>query len=283
VANAFVDDKYIRLIIDDETARGYVSSMGRPRKRGVQTELHLPKLDKNGQHRGGARLHAGRPTKGEHAGASHAARPAVNRRQPQHITLRVTSELGWLRRLDMYAAVRGALRTVLGRHEDFRIVHLSLQNTHLHLIVEANDQACLANGLRAFQISAARRLNAAYSRRRRIERTGRVFTDRYHAEPLGSVRQVRSALAYVINNWRRHRDDDGAFTLLGSKLDPYASGLAFHAWREGVPREPALPTGYEPPPVSAPRCWLINYGLAKTTAISMLEVPGPRKIRTVDA
>lgn len=257
--------------------------MGRARKHHVQTELHLPKLDKNGQHRGGARPHAGRPTKGEHAGSSHAARPAVNKRQPQHITLRVTSELGWLRRLDMYAAVRGALRTVLGRHADFRIVHLSLQNTHLHLIVEASDQACLANGLRAFQISAARRLNAAYSRRRRTERAGRVFTDRYHAEPLGSVRQVRNALAYVINNWRRHRDDDGAFTLLGGKLDPYASGLAFHAWRERVPRELAPPKGYEPPPVSAPESWLIRHGLAKTTSISMLEVPGPRKIRTVDA
>ncbi len=256
--------------------------MGRPRKRHVQVELQLPKLDKNKQRRGGYRPGAGRKPNGERAGASHATRAPIKQRNPQHVTLRVANDLGWLRRLDMYAAVRRALRTVLARHEAFRVVHLSLQNTHLHLIVEANDQTALANGLRAFQISAAKRLNAAYSRRRRVQRSGRVFTDRYHCENLDSVRQVRNALAYVINNWRRHRDDDGAYTLLEGRLDPYASGLAFRGWREAIPPDVPLPEGYEVPPVSPATTWLLNQGLQKTTTISMFEVPGPRKIAVVD-
>jgi len=186
--------------IDEVTTTDQLCRMGRPRKRHVQVELQLPKLDKNKQRRGGYRPGAGRKPNGERAGASHATRAPIKQRNPQHVTLRVANDLGWLRRLDMYAAVRRALRTVLARHEEFRVVHLSLQNTHLHLIVEANDQTALANGLRTFQISAAKRLNAAYSRRRRVQRSGRVFTHRYHCENLDSVRQVRNALAYVIND-----------------------------------------------------------------------------------
>jgi len=256
--------------------------MGRPRKRHVQTELHFPKLDKNNQHRGGSRPGAGRKPNGDRAGASHERRNAVNKRHPQHITLRVTDEIGWLRRLDMYAAIRLALLTVLVRRDQFRIVHVSVQNTHLHLIVEASDRKCLANGIRAFQISAAKRLNAAYSRRRRVARSGRVFADRYHCESLDSVRQVRNAVAYVLNNWRRHRDDDGTYTLLGGRLDPYASGLVFRGWREQIPKDAPLPRDYEAPPVSGPATWLLDRGLLKASPIGMTEVPGPRKIAAVD-
>ena len=258
--------------------------MVRPRKRHVQTVMQFKHRDKNGQRRGGYRPNAGRKPTGASAGASHAARSPISARHPQHVTLRVTPRVGWLRRLDMYAAVRCALRVVLPRAADFRIVHISLQNTHLHLIVEASDHEQLANGMRAFQISAAKRINAAYSRRRRVTHRGRVFTDRYHIEDLGSVRQVRNALAYVINNWRRHRDDAGAFSLLDGRLDPYASGLAFSGWRDVVPPDAwELPKDYEPPPVSHARTWLINEGWKRAKPIGMLEVPGPRKIVSVDA
>ena len=59
-------------------------------------------------------------------------------------------------------------------HEDcIRIIHLSIQRTHLHLIVEANDRDALSSGMQSFEISAARRIN------RVCKRSGRVFTDRY--------------------------------------------------------------------------------------------------------
>ncbi|MEO6772766.1 MAG: transposase [Kofleriaceae bacterium] len=258
--------------------------MARPRKRHVQTSFLYKKLDKNGQHRGGSRRNAGRKRTGDFA--SHVSRAAIDKRHPQHVTLRVVPEVGWLRRLDTYAAVRHALRTVLARHEKFRIVHVSVQNTHVHLLVEAEDKRSLADGMRAFQISAAKLINAVYSRRRRLteRRRGRVFADRYFAEDIGSVRQVRNTLSYVLNNWRRHRDDTGSYSLFEGRLDPYASGLAFTGWRELVPDgERRLPRGYEPPEVSAPRTWLLGIGWTRATTISMFETPGPRKVRRVDA
>jgi REP element-mobilizing transposase RayT len=63
----------------------------------------------------------------------------------------------------VYRVVREATLTT-ARREDFRIVHLSIQRTHIHLLVEANDKRALAAGLQGFQISAAKHLNAAISK-----------------------------------------------------------------------------------------------------------------------
>jgi putative transposase len=185
----------------------------------------------------------------------------------------------------MYRAIRRALQKVIVSQPAFRIVHFSLQNTHIHLICEANDKRVLAKGMQGFQISAARHLNAAISRRRRKQHTGSVFTDRYHAEDLGSVRQVRNAIAYVLNNWRRHHvDSTSVFQLFSGRLDPYASGLAFHGWRETVPeRDQVYPPDYEAPPTSEPTTWLLGQGWTRAKSISMFEVPGPNPTRRVDA
>ncbi len=242
------------------------------RKRHVQ--LELPKLDKNGQRRGGARPNAGRKPKGQRAGSPHKVRPALDPRHPQHVTIRCVAAVGWLRRLDTYRAVRRALTTSIANHRDFRVVHVSVQNTHVHLLVEATDRGALISGMQGFQISAARHINRALSRRQHRERRGQVFADRYHSEDLGSVRQVRNALAYVLNNWRKHRDDRGRYTLLDGRLDPYASGLAFDGWREALPDPPP---SYEPPPLRSPATWLLAHGWKRAAPVSVFEIPSRRR------
>ena len=258
----------------------------RARKVHVQTELSLRTYDKNHQLRGGKREGAGRKPNGPSAMAPHDSRPVIDRRHPQHVTIRVTAAVGWLRRLDTYTAVRRALRVVIAkRHATFRIVHVSVQNTHIHLICEADDKDSLSSGLRSFQISAAKQLNAAISRRRRLprRRKGQVFTDRYHAEDLGTPGQVRNAIAYVLNNWRRHTvDRDALFTLAGGRLDPYASGRTFVGWRETIPppSDDDPPDGYAVPEVSEPATWLLRAGWTKSRKeISVFEVPASRTRR----
>src|SRR5215468_10646189 len=149
--------------------------------------------------RGGKRRGAGRPPKGARAGSSHQPRPYLHARHPVHVTLRVTAAVGNLRRRCVYQAIREATLTT-ARREDFRIVHLSIQRTHLHLIVEADHKAALAVGMQGFQISAAKHLNAAISRDKPKRRRGTVFPDRYHAEIITSPTQARHTLSYVMNN-----------------------------------------------------------------------------------
>jgi putative transposase len=237
-----------------------------------QLALFAPKPTK--QPRGGKRPGAGRPRKGERASERHEERPVHRARYPVHIVLRVVKAVGSLRRRRAYQAIREATRTV-ARRGDVRIVHLSVQRTHVHLLVEANDKAALSAGMQGFQISAAKHLNAAISQGRPgPRRRGSVFPDRYHAVVVTSPRQARHALSYVVNNWRKHAEDRNDVTRRGD-VDWYSSGALFSGWKEcgrtgfaqGRPRE------LEPVVVSAPRTWLLREGWMIHGAISCREVP----------
>ncbi|HEX7836782.1 MAG TPA: transposase, partial [Kofleriaceae bacterium] len=121
----------------------------RTRKRHVQQALFR---------RGGKRRGAGRKPKGARAGERHAARPEFKPYHALHVVMRVVPAVGSLRRRRMYKAMRDASITAALR-ERFRIIHISLQRTHVHMLVEADHKAALARGMQGFQISAARHIN----------------------------------------------------------------------------------------------------------------------------
>jgi putative transposase len=241
--------------------------MGRPRKRHVQQELF--------RSHGGKRKGAGRPPKGPRSSEPHAKRPALKKSEPVHVTVRVVDELAALRQRDAYRAIRRAMLKVFDR-DVFHIVAVSIQGSHVHLLVEAQDRTALARGMQAMQISAAKHLNRAFSKRRKERRRGTVFGDRYHAEVITNRRQARHALAYVLNNWRRH-GEHRVKELRGFAIDPYSSAISFDGWRE--PFEVDWPKTYEPLPVWKPRTWLLSQGWQLYGRISVAEIPGPRSRR----
>jgi len=229
--------------------------------------------------RGGKRRGAGRPPKGARAGARHKERPFLHARYPVHVSLRVVGAVGNLRRRCVYQAVREATLTT-ARREDFRIVHLSIQRTHIHLLVEANDKHALAAGMQGFQISAAKHLNAAISRDRPERRRGSVFPDRYHAEIITSPTQARHTLSYVMNNWRKHQEDR-AEPMHTWKIDWFSTAVQFPGWAE-YGDEPFFrrgPDTYDPLVVYQPRTWLLREGYKRGgPPISYREVPSaPRE------
>ena len=206
---------------------------------------------------------------------AHGVRPFHDARLPIHVVLRVTGEVGRLRRRKAYQAVRWAM-VKSAQRADFRVVHVSIQNGHIHLLCEAADRISLANGVRGLCISAARRLNVAISEDRGVKRRGRVFTDRYHATTIANPRQARNALAYVLNNWRKHREDRGARGT--AVVDPYSTGVWFPDWyeRDGTPF--VWPTGYEPMPARAPTTWLLRVGWKRCKEpVRLWEVPGGKE------
>ncbi|KAB2895698.1 MAG: hypothetical protein F9K40_15920 [Kofleriaceae bacterium] len=195
--------------------------------------------------------------------------PEVSKNRPVHVSMKTHRDVGRLRRRDAYQAVRGAVATCLGRR-DFRIVHVSIQANHIHALAEAHDKYALANGMRAFMISATRRLNALRGRK------GQVFIQRYHAVQIGSPLQARNALAYVLNNWRRHREDLDGRAQRRANVDPYSTGILFDGWKvDGRPYTFGIPPGYEPMLVHAPRSWLLTVGWRDRGLIDVRETPGP--------
>ena len=242
--------------------------MARTRKTHEQTEMAF-------RMHGGKRRGAGRPPAGPRSSEHHKVRPAHDHRHPVHVTIRVVADVTSLRQRDMYMQLREAT-IVTARREDFRIVHLSIQRNHLHLIVEADHKDALSRGLQGFSISAAKRVNAAITERTGVRRTGKVIADRFHARALTSPRAVRHALSYVLNNWRKHREGREGIPRTW-KADPFSSGPVFFGWRE-LEYSPVLwplRETYHPLIVLRPRTWLLAKGWQEHhPLISVREVPG---------
>jgi len=142
----------------------------------------------------------------------------------------------------------------------FRLVHYSVQSNHCHFIIEAPSSAVLARGMKGLCVRLARAIN----RQRGVK--GRVFADRYHEHVLRTPRETRLALAYVLNNFRKHNPaaDRVAF-------DPLASSAAFDGWKgHAVANDDGARRGVS---TVAARCWLLQAGWRKHGLISPREVP----------
>ena len=245
------------------------------RKRHLQQALRFDGKKSRKPRRGRAK--GGRPKKGERASERHKKRPAFRAYEPQHVVIRATRDIGTLRRREMYKAVRRALITTFTRRS-FRIVHLSIQGTHVHLLIEADNRDALSRGMQAFQISAAKHLNAAMMVRTGKARRGTVFVDRYHARTIRTPKQARNALAYVLNNWRKHRENRSAMSLEhGWRVDPFSTAPLFTGWRDIDTASIAWPATYEPLPVWEAKTWLLREGWKKHGLISSTEIPSDRK------
>ena len=227
--------------------------MAKPRKRHLQ--LSLPRVDRNGQRRGVGprklRVKQGRPAKGPRSSERHGKREVFRLGTPVHVVMRVLPAFRQLRNDKTYAALRAAL-LVAARRDNFRVVHISVQARHIHLLVEAPDRLTLASGMQSLQISAAKRLNAAITPRGAKRRRGSVFVDRYHAQLITSPRQARHCLAYVLNNWRHHHEDREGLAREWN-VDRYSSAVCFDGWREAWTKTWEVPADYERPAVWPPR------------------------------
>ena len=126
------------------------------------------------------------------------------------------------------------------------------------MVVEADTPTGFERGVRGLAIRVAKAVNRILGRR------GRVWSDRYHARMLRTPREVRNALIYVLNNFKKH--------LRGARgLDPCSSAPWFDGWR--------TPIGgvVEPSPVARACTWLACVGWRRRGLIDVDE--GPRPVR----
>jgi REP element-mobilizing transposase RayT len=168
------------------------------------------------------------------------------------VTLRVRQGLPSLREARLFATVRRALATASGAR--FRVLQFSVQADHVHLVVEADVATALASGLQGLAIRTAKAVNRVLGRR------GTVWGDRYHARTLTSPREVRNALVYVLQNWRKHIPN-------ARGVDGRSSAAWFDGWRAAVPRPPG------PAPVAVARTWLMRVGWRRYGPVDVREAP----------
>jgi hypothetical protein len=161
-----------------------------------------------------------------------------------------------------------ALRESLARAttHSFRVCEFSVQEDHVHLIVEAATGEALRHGLQGLAIRAARATNRALSR------AGPVWGDRHHVRALKTPRETRAAIVYVLQNWKKHI----AATARPVQVDPCSSGVWFVGWAE--PFKDLVPLSI-PRPTAWPTTWLARLGWKRGGAVGFDEAPAERRAR----
>src|SRR6185295_8434527 len=158
-----------------------------------------------------------KPAPGRRA-VPHRPRVPHLRHCPAHVTLRASSVVPSLRSGRLLLATRTALAAASTAR--FRVLHFTIQADHLHLVVEADGPTEFERGVRGLAIRVAKSVNRVLGRRGRVG-------DRYHARLLRTPREVRNALVYVLNNFKKH--------FRGARgLDPCSSAGWFDGWRTAI-------------------------------------------------
>ena len=231
-------------------------SRGSHRNHGEQGDLFLDRG------RGGKRSGAGRPKK-RGSGVSHRRRAALSAHTPVHVTMRAARGLA-LRKRAPFRAIHAGIRAAQERF-GFRVVHFSVQHDHVHLIVEADDARSLARGMQGMTIRFARGINKA------LDRSGKVFVDRYHAQQLRTPTQVRHAIRYVLSNVRKHLAENG-IRVAARFVDPFSSAPHFDGWRSSV--RLVCPPG--PDVAARARSFLLRMGWRRRGLIDPSHSPAAR-------
>ena len=201
--------------------------------------------------RGGRRRGAGRKrAPGRRPGVPHRRRPGHASRYPAHVTLRAS--IRCLRSPRVFPEARRAIGAA--SRKEFRVAHFSVQNDHVHLIVEAADRDTLSRGVWGLAIRLTRAVN------RVLRRRGSLWDDRYHVRPLRTPREVRSALVYVLQNFRKHQRR-------AAGMDPCSSARWFDGFRDWKV------SAWKAATVVAAHTWLLRVGWRRHGLIAVGERP----------
>lgn len=136
---------------------------------------------------GGVRKNAGRKREISR-GVSHREREHVSGRTPVHINFKYRTHV---RNKTTLKLLKRSISNA--RSHGLRVLHFSFQTNHVHLIVEADNNALLTLGMRSLTITFARGM-----------KMGKVQVQRYHLHVLRTIQETRNAINYVLFNQQRH-------------------------------------------------------------------------------
>lgn len=136
-----------------------------------------------------------------------------------HVTMRRVPNLPSFRQQRVGELVLRQMRRLAD--ELFQIVHFSIQNNHLHFLVEGRDREIVIRKLQGLMVSFAKRLNALLGGRR-----GKVWADRYYRRDVVTTREMHNVLRYVFGNGKKH----GEIPADAIMLDPYSTAWLFDGW-----------------------------------------------------
>jgi REP element-mobilizing transposase RayT len=201
-------------------------------------------------------------------------RPELSPDRPVHVAIRVRDGTLKLRIKKCFRIVRQAL-VAASQKIRFRLIAYSVQGNHLHLIAEADDKFALSRAMRSLSIRIAKRINQLMQTR------GVRIPKRYMLSVLRTKCDVHRALAYVLNNYRRHAAQSRK-RMPDGWIDACSSAVWFEEW--STPPTPTpdpcpdIPRGTVPP-----QSVILRHGYKAHGLIDPSYVPGPMRDRAAVA
>ena len=209
----------------------------------VQKQLPLPlgneaKKPRRRRRVGGVLVPLGRRPSAARAGQGfvpHVTREAHATRCPVHVTMRRVAMAPSFRSERVSNAIMFQLARASRAGSGMRVVHFSIQDDHMHLMLEGSSAQDLSRQAQKLFSRIALAVNVVVGRR------GSLFRDRHHRHELKTPTEVRRALVYILFNTRKHA---GANSLgnpasgILEWLDPLTSTAWFDAWAAGASPPP---------------------------------------------
>ena len=213
---------------------------------------------------GGRRAGAGRKPKANPGYVRHHRRAKHAKSRPVHITMRARRGLPSFRAQRILQMMTKILRnqTELGKvkrkyTDVFRVLHFSIQDNHVHVMVEADDARALRSGVSGLVIAFARQLAKLFGRKKL-----KVWAERFHSREVGSPQDVVNTLNYIFQNYKKH----GAVTYGHGIVDRFSSAKQFDGWEQKTLYPTLLDEtsfymqGPEPWAPAQPDTWLVSTG-----------------------
>jgi REP element-mobilizing transposase RayT len=204
---------------------------------------------------GKVRAKPGRKVREDRVGfLRHRTRPVHDANHPVHVTIRRVRLAPSFRTERLRTVILGELSHARGK--GVRVIEYSIQDDHLHLMVEGRDAADLSAQMRKLFSRIAMSINAAVGRR------GSLFRDRHHRHELSSPREVRNARVYILLNGRKHARGADARTQQEAWATPdaFSSAPWFGGWAEHARPPPDTIAAAQPASISRARTWLARVG-----------------------
>jgi REP element-mobilizing transposase RayT len=153
---------------------------------------------------------AGRPALHD-KGIRHRKREIIERPKPLHLTIKL--KRAQIQNKIILKNLKYSIQR--GRLQGLRIIHFSLEDNHVHIYAESDNNLVLTKGMKALGVSFAKRLNKFFKSR------GQVYKTRFHLRVLKSASEVKNVINYILKNGMKHKRAK-------SFIDPYSSWVVLH-------------------------------------------------------
>jgi len=142
----------------------------------------------------------------------HQSRPTLPKDRPLHVTIKFDKKkIATLRNKIFYREIRKSLRRL--RVKGVRLIEFSVQKDHIHFLLESANKIVLGKAMRALSISLSKRFSLL------LNRKIKALKSRYHLHILNTLKELKNARQYILNNSAKHNSVKDADDLYFSRAD----------------------------------------------------------------